>query len=208
MPSRDGVAMENEDQQWQTWVRKLAAGDSAIVSEFWAEYGGRLERLAANHLTVRLHRRVGPEDISQSACRTFLRRVQDGQFEFVDSESLWRLMCAITMTKVREHARYHLRQKRGVQRERQLDSGKDGSQTPAVQLSAAGPTPEEALEFADELEKLLSSMDDEERQLVQLKLEQQTNLEIAKQMGCSERTVRRILKRVQSRMAQMLEETR
>jgi len=56
----------------------------------------------------------GPEDLVQSACRTFLRRAQIGQFRLADSEELWRLLCAITLTKVREQTRFHMRQKRGL----------------------------------------------------------------------------------------------
>ena len=38
-----------------------------------------------------------------------------------------------------------------------------------------------------------------ERQIVELKLQDYTNTEVAEQVGCSERTVRRILKRIQAR---------
>ena len=46
----------------------------------------------------------------------------------------------------------------------------------------------------------MASLDEEERRFVDLKLQQCTNLEVAARLGCSERTVRRILKRVQSRL--------
>lgn len=68
-------------------------------------------------------------------------------------------------------------------------------------VAASQPTPDEAAEFTEQFQKVLSGLDEEERQLVDLKLQQYTNEEAAKRMACSERTVRRILKRVRQRLA-------
>jgi len=199
-----GLLMADTDQQWRSWIRQLVEGDPQVAAEFWGQYGARLQGLAAKHLTARLYRRVAPEDVIQSVCRTFWRRAQLGQFELADSESLWRLLCAITLTKVREKARFHQRQKRQLDREYSPSPGADASRAPIGRVEAPDPSPAEAAEFAEELQQLLAGMDDEERQLVEFKLEQHTNPEIAEKLGCSERTVRRILHRVQSRMKRML----
>jgi RNA polymerase sigma factor (sigma-70 family) len=194
--------MAEDDRQWETWVRDLAAGDTQVVQSFWDNYGARLQGLAAQFLTTRLYRRVDPEDIVQSVCRSFFTRARDGQFELTDRDSLWRLLCAITLTKVRQKARFHGRQKRSVHQEASLDDTRFGGPG----LSAAEPTPEEAAEFADQLQRILDALDEEERQIILLRLEQYTLDEIAQRQGCSERTVRRILKRVQSRVQKLLEE--
>ncbi|MBI84672.1 MAG: hypothetical protein CMJ81_15880 [Planctomycetaceae bacterium] len=193
------------DKSWSSWIARLAEGDDQAVHDFWDTYGDRLQKLAAHHLASGLQQRVGPEDVVQSACRTFLRRAQLQQFSLNDTESLWRLLCVITITKVREQARFHLRQRRGVQREVPLPPGDDDSQHLRREWISNEHSPEAAAEFADEFEKLLNALDEEEQQFVRLKLEEQTNAEIAASLACSERTVRRILKRVQSRLRQMLE---
>lgn len=198
--------MADSDQQWQAWVQGLVEGDPQVVGQFWQRYGLRLQGLAAEYLTPRLRRREGPDDVVQSVCRTFFRRAQDGQFQLADAGDLWRLLCAITVTKVREKARYHRRGKRSIDRQQDLDFGSDSSPG-ELPIAAAAPTPAEAAEFADELQRLLSGMDDEQRQLVELKLEQYTNREIADKLRCSERTVRRILKRVQARLQRVLAES-
>jgi len=198
--------MDDSDKQWSGWVRRLADGDQQVAEEFWGMYGVRLQGLAAQFLGGNLRRREGPEDVVQSVCRTFFRRAQGGQFDLGDSQSLWQLLCAITVTKVREKARFHGRDKRSFQREWHYEASADESNPVGPQLKSPQPTPADAAEFADELSGLLDGMDDEERRLVELKLEQRTSAEIAKELGCSERTVRRILKRVQSRLQRMLEE--
>jgi RNA polymerase sigma-70 factor, ECF subfamily len=148
-----------------------------------------------------MRRRVGPETITQSVCRSFLRRARAGEFQLADSEGLWRLLCAITLTKVNEHVRFHRRQKRAIDRERQLDSpaSSEGERN-AFDPADTRVTPAEALEFQEQFEQLLALFDDEERQLVELKLQQFTNDETATRMSCSERTVRRLLQRVKARL--------
>jgi RNA polymerase sigma factor (sigma-70 family) len=62
------------------------------------------------------------------------------------------------------------------------------------------PTPAEAAEFADQFERLLAGLDEEAWQVVDLKLQELTNEQVAEKLGCSERTVRRTLKRVQAEL--------
>jgi RNA polymerase sigma factor (sigma-70 family) len=195
-----------EDQQWDDWLGRLMDGEDQVVADFWRQYGGRLQGLAARHLKLSLQRRVDPQDVVQSACRTFLRRLQAGDFELAGTENLWRLLCVITLAKARKQARYHQRGKRSIERERSLDSGGEEDRAPLFEAVERGPTPDEAAAFADQLEKLLAGLDDEERQLVLLKLEERTNDEIAQVLQCSERTVRRTLNRVRSRLQAMLSE--
>jgi RNA polymerase sigma-70 factor (ECF subfamily) len=180
-------------------IRGLSQGDPEAARVFCQQYGPMLKRLADKHLAAGLRRRVGPESICQSACRSFLRRAQAGEYELADSEGLWRLLCAITLAKVREQARFHRRQKRSIDRELPLDNGDDrerGGLDPADHRQS----PAEAVEFQEQFELLLTDFGEEERQLLDLKLQQCTNEEAAVQMGCSERTVRRLLERVKTRL--------
>ena len=203
---RERIEVNRAEENGKSWAHQLANGDPEVAAEFWEQYGERLRRLADRYLSSRLQRRVGPDDIVQSACRTFLRRAQQGDFQRSDSESLWRLMCAITVAKARQKARFHHRQKRALDAEQYLDGGSD-SERGAREMASREPEPDEAAGFADQLQRLLSEMEEEQQQLVQLKLQNYTNLEIADSLGCSERTVRRILKGVKSKLTRDLEES-
>jgi RNA polymerase sigma factor (sigma-70 family) len=194
--------MTDDVEQWQRLIDGLRTGDPLAAAEFCSRYGDRLERLAGKHLPEGLRRRVGPEDVAQSACRTFLRRAQGGEFQLPDSERLWRLLCAITLTKVREQARFHLRRKRGLDQEVGLDAVVPDAGGPGQGPADPAPTPAEAAEFADQFARLMATLDEEERQVIELKLRDCTNEEVARCLGCSERTVRRLLARVQARMEQ------
>jgi RNA polymerase sigma factor (sigma-70 family) len=60
------------------------------------------------------------------------------------------------------------------------------------------------IEFADTFEHLISQLDPEERVVVDMKLQQKSNAEIADQLGSSERTVRRLLARMMTKFESIL----
>jgi RNA polymerase sigma factor (sigma-70 family) len=196
-----------EDEDWDRMIHGLREGDQQACSEFWNRFGPMLEGVARQRLSERLQRRVGPDDVVQSACRTFFRRVSSGQFELPDSDALWRLMCAITLTKARRAARDHSRQKRSMQSEQYLDDRSDDSERRPSELPGNLDAPFEAAAFSDQMNVLLQSLSPEECQVLDLKLQNHTNDEIAEQMKCSERTVRRITQQIRSRWSTLFEET-
>lgn len=199
--------MEEPQQDWHYFIEGLRGHDEAATLEFCKRYGAALERLAARHLVTGMRRRLDPEDVVQSVYRTFFRRASDGQFSFSDRTDLWRLLCVITLTKVREQARSQLRSKRNINREVSLDgNGKSGSDGGSRDVPSREPLPETSLEFTEQFEKVMASFDEEERQIVELKLQGLTNDRVAHEAGCSERTVRRILKRVQEGLERLLDD--
>jgi RNA polymerase sigma-70 factor, ECF subfamily len=196
--------MESEPFDFATVVAGLRAGDARTIEAFYRYYAPLLERLAEKHLASGMRRRVGPDDAVQSACRTFFRRAQGGQFQIEDAEGLWRLLSAITLAKVREQARFHLRKKRGLAQEEHFESWAERCGSP-VEVAGAAVGPDDAVAFEEQFERLLAALDDEQRQLVDLKLQQCTNAEAAQRLGCSERTVRRLLKGIQAQLTRQLE---
>lgn len=195
----------SEEERWQRLIVGLRDGNTQAINEFFNEYGGMLHRMADQRLPAGVRRRIGPEDVVQSACRTFLRRAKEGEFELDDSDGLWRLLCAITLTKMKEQTRFHMRQKRGLQREVALSTPADASMADFEHV-APGPTPGEEAAFADTFRQALESMTDEERQMVEWRLQELTQEEIAEKLGCSERTVRRVLKKVEAQLLATLQE--
>ena len=70
-------------------------------------------------------------------------------------------------------------------------------------------TPEQIEEIGRELDQLheqvMSSLDIEQRKIVELRLSERTHEETAEALGCSERTVRRMLKQVQEKLESVLQ---
>ena len=137
----------------------------------------------------------------QSVFRTFLRRVEGGQFELDSGSDLWRLLCAITLTKVRQKGRYHQRQERDLGREVHLDGAPQGW----TAMPGDFEDPADMAEFADFFAQIVSNLDDEERTVLLLRLQGHSNAEMAEEMKVSGRTVRRIQVRLRTRFEDQLE---
>jgi RNA polymerase sigma factor (sigma-70 family) len=71
-------------------------------------------------------------------------------------------------------------------------------------LESASAAPDEVVAFAEHLERLLATLEKEERLLLDLRLQDRSQGEIAETLGVSERTVRRLLRRLESRLREAL----
>lgn len=191
-------------ENWDSLLGGLREGDEDACAAFYTRYGPLLERLADRNLESGLRRRVDGDEVAHSACRTFLRRVREGAFDLGGSDDLWNLLSAIAVAKLRKKVRFHLAQKRGVDQE--VRGAADATTGPEDRTATPEPGPADAVEVMDAIQGLLDELDGEERMLVCLKLEQRTDDEVATALGCTERTVRRIRKRVQDRLGAMLSE--
>lgn len=183
-----GIALANIEDSNQ-WIRELVGGNAEVTSEFWSTYAPALQRLADQHMSPVLKRRMDADDVVQSVFRTFFRRARENQFSLDSNDDLWRLLCAVTLTKVRQHARFQFRQRRTPNRE--SNSGPDDS-NPEIQ-DRRSPSPEEIVEFIDQFQALIADLDEEQRKIVLFRLDGLDNEEIAAQMQCTSRTVRRLV---------------
>lgn len=129
------------DTQTLDLVRKVRAGDEQAAAELFGRYAHRLIALAQVRLSKKLARRVDPEDIVQSVCRSFLLRARDGQYSLDESGDLWRLLCKITINKVCRQARHHGAAKRDVDAEASLSESLMGI---SPETLSREPSPEDA----------------------------------------------------------------
>ncbi len=187
---------------WDTLVLDLMEGKDDAYFEFWRRYGERLNRMAGRHLPQQFQRRVEPEDVVQSVCRTFFRRINEGYFELGNARQLWSLLCAITLNKVRMQVRYQMQGKRDLSRE-VGQAGQNSSDTSGLQpreVASDDVDPQEAATFAEQLEMILARLDDQEQVVIQLRLAGHESKEIAERLQCTTRTVRRIMSRIREQL--------
>ncbi len=186
--------MSDSDADWDRLVRGVRTGDPSALRAFYERYGPSLERVATRAIAPEMLRRFGPESVVNSVCRTFLRRARGEEFEVSDADALWRLLCAIALNKVRERVRFHRRERRALSRE------EHGAEPAHAPRGTPPPSPDEAAAFRDQLEHVVASLDEEERRALELRLAGLSEEEVAKELACSERTVRRVLRRLEARL--------
>lgn len=179
-------------------------GDESAAAELHERYVGRLILLARSRLTAQFERRVDPEDVVQSACRSFFRRVLDGRYRVEEEEQLWHLLAAITVSKARKAVRRHTSAKRSVASEESTAKSLAMAHVSPVAV-AQEPTPEEATILIEETERMMTGLTPLQRQVIQLHLQGHDAAEIAQQAQCSERTVHRALERARNQLAKALQ---
>jgi RNA polymerase sigma-70 factor (ECF subfamily) len=180
-------------------LTRASSGDEQAAAELYDRYVDRLIHLARKRLSPQLARRTDPEDITQSAFRSFFRHVRNRDYSPQDGSELWKLLAAITVGKALHAARRHTAEKRSVFAE-QSSTGDDTLHRMPSEAMAREPTPEEAAILVEETELAMQRLSTLQRHALELRLQGYPVEETAARAGCSERTVRRVLKLVETRL--------
>jgi RNA polymerase sigma-70 factor (ECF subfamily) len=175
-------------------VFRLEAASDSPAAELDEQYRGRLCQLVEREMNRRFRRKEDPEDVVQSAFRTFYRRNALGEFQIDSSVDLWRLLETITRRKILKHVEKLGAGKRDPRREECME-GDD--------LRGQGPTPEEAAIAADLVEKTLAGLDETYMQVLHLRLKNCTEEEIAAALGCNRAFVRTRLNHLRERLQRL-----
>jgi RNA polymerase sigma factor (sigma-70 family) len=174
------------------WTR----GGQSAADELFRRYIGRLTALARGKISRRLGRRLDAEDVALSAYRSFFVRARTGQISLAHSGDLWRLLVGIALNKLHRQVLHHRAGKRSIDREQPPAPGVDEGFAPEPFVDRQ-PTAAEAAVVAEEFERFLSGLTSTERRILELRLRDHSQREIAALLGRSERTVRRVLSDLQ-----------
>lgn len=193
----------DESHLESAWIVLLKQGDAASAEAVWQRYYQRLVRLARQKLLPGRRRVADEEDIVLSAFDSFFRGAQQQRFpRLEDRHDLWQLLLMLTVRKVSDQVRSERRQKRGggqVRGESAFGAQADAQRGRGFDALGKEPSPELAIEVADELEHLLGQLDDERSRAIALrKLQGQSNQQIAEELPCPLRTVERKLRLIRN----------
>jgi RNA polymerase sigma-70 factor (ECF subfamily) len=186
------------------WAQQLQGGDPAAANQVVERFAQRLIALAASRLDPLLRSRVAPDDVVQSVFRSFFNRQRDGQFSLHGWDNLWSVLALITVRKCRNQVAHARAACRDVRREVPLaDSAQEAA---GLGLCSREPTPAEAIELAETVERLLGLFEPRERSVLQLGLQGHEVAAIAELLECTSRKVYRVLERARTELVRMLAE--
>ena len=173
----------------------LADDSSRALFELFTQ---RLIALARSHLHIRLQRKVDPEDVVQSAYKSFFLRYGEDLLGAQKLDDLWSLLSLITLRKCADRVRHYTTDRRNLAREAGNDSVHDGETwREAIDRE---PTPDEAAVLAETVEQMLAELAPPERPIVELSLQGYSTREVSERLGRAERSVRRVRERVRERL--------
>jgi RNA polymerase sigma factor (sigma-70 family) len=176
-------------------IKQYKAGSQSAAGELFDRYCEKLMRLAQRRIGQRMASRVDPEDVIQSAFRTFFVRVRNDEFTFDGENDLFKLLVRLTVNKALRQIAHHRAAKRDPHRE--AGQGADDSDILAG-VMAHEPSPDVEVAVLDEFERFLSQLPDFERKVLELKLHGNTTTEIAEALGSYDRKIRRVLERIEA----------
>jgi len=179
----------------QDLVRRLREGSNTAAREVFDRYVERLLGLAKRRIGARMNSRVDPEDVVQSVFRTFFSRMKNDQFVIGAEDDLFKLLVRITVHKTLRQIAHH----KAAKRDPSLETGQ-GSDANEMLMQAmdAEPTPETVVTFMDQLEHFLKLLPDQDRQILEMRLQGFSTEEIADKLGSYDRKIRRVIERIRA----------
>lgn len=175
-------------------VAQFKAGSESAASELFDRYCEKLMRLARRRIGQRMSSRVDPEDVIQSAFRTFFVHVRNDEFTFEGENDLFKLLVRLTVNKSLRQIAYHRAAKRSPHKEAAQATD---SHDALADLVAHDPPPEVAVAVLEELERFMGQLPQFDRRVLELKLQGNTTTEIAAELGSYDRKIRRVLERIE-----------
>jgi RNA polymerase sigma-70 factor (ECF subfamily) len=188
------------------FLNRLQAGDDSAARELFQRFARQLIALARGRFGGGLRYKVDPEDVVQSAYKSFFARYGDGNLEAVNWDSLWGLLTLITVRKCAERAAYYRAQCRDAAREVSAPAAEERALLP--EPFGREPTPLEAAELSETVDQLFAALDEDERPVLELSLQGYTTREISERLGRAERTVRLLRELVRKRLQRMQRDNR
>ena len=184
--------MTDEATDDRELVERFKAGSESAATELFDRYCEKLMGMARRRIGQRMASRIDPEDVIQSAFRTFFSRVRNDEFTFEGESDLFKLLVRLTVNKTLRQIAHHRAAKR--------DPGKEAGQGSAADdvfrsLTAGEPSPDVEVALVDEFERFLSQFSEFDRKVLEMKLQGNSSAEIAESLGSYERKIRRVLVR-------------
>jgi RNA polymerase sigma-70 factor (ECF subfamily) len=186
-------------------VGRLRDGEDRAAQEVFDRFVARLVGLARSQIDAGLRHKVDPEDVVQSALRSFFRRQEASEFELKDWDGLWGLLSLITVRKCAKKAEHTLAARRGGGREVSLPAHDADTGVFAIAIDRQ-PTPEDAAILLETVEEALREFDPEDRQVIELSLQGYGAVEISEKLCRAERSVRRLRERIKKRLLSMMDQ--
>ncbi len=181
-------------------ISKLRNGDEEAARLLWDRFFAQLITLTRSRLQTSSRAMSDEEDIVLSAMKSFCIGMRNGRFpELSNRESLWRLLLTITLRKIADKQNYDRRGKRDVEKQ-QLNNSPDADQNAEVNsFVSREPNPEIAAECAEQISRLLESLENEDlKKVAIMKMEGYTNIEVANDIKCSLTSIERKLRTIRS----------
>jgi RNA polymerase sigma-70 factor (ECF subfamily) len=176
-------------------LQEIREGEELAAEELFRRYAPRLLAFAKRRWSAALASRLDPEDVVQSAFRSFFRHAGQGMYHVAEDDDLSRLLMVICLNKIR------------VQYARHCAARRDARRTQSVNgdwLESLWTNPDATLDLA--VREIVERLPVDHRRVAELRLQGHEVGAIAELIGRSRRTVERLLHECRLRLGQSMDQ--
>jgi RNA polymerase sigma factor (sigma-70 family) len=193
MLNLEGIIMASPDADFYGLMARLHQGDPDAAAILLQDYDDEVRTIVRRHLAHDARRLVDSTDVTQSVwCDFFTHQLPNRQF--ADEQEL--RLCLRLLSRYKAlcaNRRYLNSQRRDLRRDCPLEELSEEARQRLVDPHA---TAAETLEIQEALETAIACLSPRDQTVLVLIGEGYTYQEIAERVGCTERSVQRILSRV------------
>lgn len=189
---------DHQDGQFNSLMRRVETGSDDAIRELLETYGSHILRTIRRRLSRHLRSQFDSIDFYQAVWASFFTNDQMPKFE--TEEDLVTFLNRVAGNKVIDECRKQLRtKKRDLTREHSFFNSDSDRILP---VPANSPTPSEVFVAKERVELLVAGRPTIYRRILEMRTGGATFNEIANELDVNEKTVRRIIKRLEARVDQ------
>jgi RNA polymerase sigma factor (sigma-70 family) len=194
---RGGEVMPNDDE-FNDLLRRARAGDNGAIRDFLSQFEQEVRTMVRSRLPKKLRTQFDSTDFVQSVWQSFF--VDSDSRDFDNIEHLRGFLFGVVRNKVSEqHRRLTKTEKYDLGREERLYVRRGDREVPRDVVSPE-PSPSQTVQATDRMAQLTAGCSPLEIQVLVLRRQGLTFVEIAAQTGINERSVRRVIEAIRCRM--------
>jgi RNA polymerase sigma factor (sigma-70 family) len=189
--------MPNDDE-FNELLRRARAGDNGAIRDFLSQFEQEVRTMVRSRLPRKLRNQFDSTDFVQAVWQSFF--VDSDCREFDNIEHLRGFLFGMVRNKVSEqHRRLTKTEKYDLAREERLYVRRGDREVP-LEVVSPEPSASQAAQAADRMDQLTAGRSPLEIEVIMLRRQGLTFVEIADRTGINERAVRRVIETVRSRM--------
>ena len=181
------------DDDFTDLLARARSGEPAAIRAFLSQFEPEVRMMVRARLPRKLRSQFDSSDFVQAVWQSFFCDLQQDRREFTNREHVRGFLAGVVRNKVREqHRRLTRTEKYNVAREERLYVRR-GDHEVVREVLSPEPSPSETAQAGDFLEKLTAGRSPREVEVITLRYQGLTLMEVAGRTGMNERTVRRII---------------
>jgi len=189
--------MTSLQKDFGSLMRQIQEGSQAASRELVVNYGTYVLRVVRRKLSRSLRSKFDSQDFVQAVWASFFA-FQPDRYQFDRPEELVAFLTEMARNKVVEAVRQRLQtQKYNVNKECSLE----GAECPVDAPVSSQPSPDEVAIAREEWQRLLESQPAHYQQILELLRGGHARQEVARDLGLSEKTIYRVVRKLQPRSA-------